>query len=459
MAVKTSSNSTKLFATAKKYLWPTFGRDASFFGKPVSIVKSAQGRHIVDSFGNRLLETNSSGGAAPLGYNVPELTEAMISQMQNISNTTPSLFVPTEPVVWLAEKIASLSPGALQYTIFSSNGTDANDAAMKIARHYWKIIGKGSKYKIISRFPRGWHGMSLSGAAASSHTFRRYPWEPLPAGFIQIHAPICYRCPYNLASPKCGLQCGQELRRVIEYEDPSTVACFILEQTIGGGGIIPPPQGYMKMVREICDEYDVLLITDEVITGFGKTGFWFECEKYNIVPDIVTMGKGLSWGCGPLSGTHVTGQIAEVFKGEHTLRHGYTFGGMGYLAAAGLAGIEYVERHKLLARVIEIEHCLSSKLSDLGNVSPIVGEVRVNGVLAGIELVKDKRTRECFEDRSAVANLVRQVGIDNGVLLACSPWYGDIIILMIPLTMTDEELDITFNATSKAINAVWEQFI
>jgi len=458
MAGSTLSDTMNLVNTAKKYLWPTFSRDASFFDHPGSIVKSAEGRCVTDSYGNRLLETNSSGGAAPLGYNLPELAEALIAQIRNILNTTPSLFVPTEPVVWLAEKIASLSPGNLQYTIFGSNGTDANDAAMKISRVYWKIMGKGSKYKIISRYPRGWHGMSMSSAAASSHPFRRNPWEPLPPGFIQIPAPICYRCPYNLTHPKCRLLCAEELRRLVEYEDPSTVACFILEQTIGGGGIIPPPQGYMKMIREICDEYEVLLITDEVITGFGKTGFWFECQKYDIVPDIITMGKGLSWGCGPLSGTHVKSHIAEVFTGENTLSHGYTFGGTGYLTAAALAGIEYVERHNLLARAVEIGSWLSSKLGALGDRSPIIGDVRVNGVLAGIELVKDKRTRECFSDRPAVASLVSEVGRENGVLLACSPWYGDIIVLMIPLTMTNDELSIAFHAVEKAVEAVEKQF-
>ena len=454
MSYYRSNEDVKLVTTAKKFLWPTFGRDAFFFDDPGSIVKSAEGRYVMDSFGNRLLETNSSGGAAPLGYNLPELMEAIAVQMKNILNTTPSLFVPTEPVIWLAEKIASLSPCNLQYTIFGSNGTDANDAAMKISRVYWKIMGKSTKYKIISRYPRGWHGMSMSGAAASSHPFRRIPWEPLPPGFIQIHAPICYRCPYDLIHPYCNLRCAQELHRVIEYEDSSTVACFILEQTMGGGGIIPPPEGYMKAVREICDKFGVLLITDEVITGFGKTGYWFECQKYNIVPDIITMGKGLSWGCGALSGTHVHKAIAEVFTGENTLKHGYTFGGMGYLAAAGLAGIEYVEKHNLLKRAVEIGNKLSTELGALQERSSVVGDVRVNGVLAGIELVKDKRTKECFSDRNAVALLISKIGRDNGVLLACSPWYGDIIVLMIQLTMTNEELDIAFRAINKAVDAV-----
>jgi adenosylmethionine-8-amino-7-oxononanoate aminotransferase len=449
----------KLVSAAKEYLWPAFGRDASFFGNPVSIIKSAEGRYIVDSFGNRLLETNSSGAAAPLGYNLPELLDAVIDQMKNIVHTTPSLFVPTEPLVWLAERIASLSPGSLKYTIFGSNGTDANDTAIKIARQYWKIMGKGTKYKTISRYPRGYHGMSLSTASASGHPFRRTAFEPLMGGFIQIHAPVCYRCPYDLSCPECGLRCAEELHYVVEYEDPSTVASFIGEQTIGGGGILPPPPGYMQRIREICDEYEILLITDEVITGFGKTGFWFECEKCGIVPDIITMGKGISWGCGPLAGAHVKSEVAEVFTGPNVFQHGYTFGGMGYLAAAGLAGIDYVEKHDLLARALEIGDRMSRELGTIREKSAIVGDVRVNGVLAGVELVKDKATKEIFPDRTSVANLVNKVGRDNGVLLACSPWYGNIIMLMIQLNMTDDELDMVFDAIDKAVAAVEKQFL
>jgi len=449
----------KLVATAKEYLWATFGRDASFFGRPVSIVKSAEGRHIIDSFGNRFLEPNSSGGAVPLGFNLPELMEAMSQQMKNITNTTPSLFVPTEPIVWLAEKIAARSPGSLKYTMFSSNGTDANETALKIARHYWKIMGKGSKYKVIHRYPGDYHGMNLSTASASGHNFRRVPFEPLMAGFVAFHAPNCYRCPFKLHYPECDLLCAEEFRQVIEFEDPSTIACFIGEATNTGLGIIPPPPGYMSRIRQLCDEYEILMIMDEVITGFGKTGVWFECEKYGIVPDMVAMGKGISWGCGGLAGTHVRSEITEVFTGENTLQHGYTFGGMGYLAAAGLAGIDYVGKHNLLARASEIGDIMSRELNAIKDKSAVVGDVRVNGVLAGVEFVKDKATKEKFADRAAVANLAAKVGMDNGVLLPCSTWYGDIILLMIQLTMTDDELGMVFNAIEKAAAEIEKQFL
>jgi len=448
----------KLVSAAKEYLWPAFGRDASFFDLPVSLISSGEGRHITDSFGNRLLETMSCGAASSLGFNLPELVEAVSSQMKKILNTTPNLFAPTEPVVWLAEKLASISPGSLKYTIFSSNGSDANETALKIARHYWKIMGKGTKYKVIHRYPGDYHGMSMSTLSASGHPWRRVVFEPLMAGFIAIHAPNCYRCPYNLTCPECDLLCAQELRKVIEFEDPSTIACFITESTNTGLGIIPPPPGYMKMVRDICDEYEILLICDEVITGFARSGFWFECQKYGIVPDMLALGKNLAWGCGAMAGTHVKSEIAEAFTGKNTLQHGYTFGGMGYLAAAGLAGIKYVEEHNLLARASEIGDRMSRELGAIKDKSAVVGDVRVNGALIGVELVKDKATKELFPDRIAVSNLIGKVGRDNGVLFSCAPWYGNVVMLLVALTMTDEELDLVLNVLDKAIAEVEKQF-
>ena len=449
----------RLVSTAKEYLWPAFGRDASFFDLPLSLIKSGEGRYVTDSFGNRLLETMSCGAAASLGFNLPELVEAVFDQIKKIINTTPNLFAPTEPVVWLAEKLASISPGSLKYTIFGSNGSDANETALKIARHYWKIMGKGTKYKVIHRYPGDYHGMSMSALSASGHVFRRVPFEPLMAGFVAIHAPNCYRCPYNLTCPECNLLCAQELRKVVEFEDPSTVACFITESTNTGLGIIPPPPGYMKMVRDICDEYEILLIADEVITGFARSGFWFECEKHGIVPDMLAVGKNLSWGCGPLAGTHVKSEIAGVFTDKNTFQHGYTFGGTGYLAAAGLAGINYVEEHNLLARASEIGDKMSRELGAIKDKSAVVGEVRVNGALVGVELVKDKATKEIFADRIAVTNLVTKVGRDNGMLFSCSPWYGNVILLLVALTMTDEELGLVFNALDRAVAEVEKQFL
>ena len=447
----------RLVSIAKEYYWPAFGRDASFLGRPASIFECGEGCFVTDIFGNRLLDAEASASASYLGFNPPEVLEAMTDEMKKLTNQAP-LLVNTPPSILLAEKIASISPGNLKYTIFGSNGTDANDAAVKIARQYWKIMGKGTKYKVIHRYPGDYHGMSLSMASASGHTFRRIPYEPLMAGFVAFHAPNCYRCPYNLSYPECDLLCAQEFRKVVEFEGPSTIACLISESTNTGLGIIPPPPGYMKMISDICHEYEILLILDEVITGVAKTGSWFECQKYDIVPDMITMGKAISAGCGPLAATHVKGEIAEVFSGENVLQHGYTFGGMGYLAAAGLAGINYVEKHGLLARASEIGAIMSRELGSIKDKSPVVGDVRVNGVLVAVELVKDKTTKEIFPNRFEIANLVNEVGRDKGVLLHCMTWYGDIMQMYLPLIISDEEISMVLNAIDRAVVEVERQF-
>jgi putrescine aminotransferase len=388
----------------------------------------------------------------------------MIAQIKKAASPGPSMFAPTPPLILLAEKLASISPGNMKYTIFGSNGTDANETAFKIARNYWKLKGQVGKYKVISLI-RGYHGMGLGTGSASGHTFRRTPFEPLAAGFVHINAPFCYRCPYDMSHPDCGLQCAQELRRAIAFEHPSTVACFIAEPTIGGGGCIPSPPGYMKIIREICDENDVLMISDEVITGFGRSGKWFDSDKNGVVPDMITMGKGISAGCGPLAGVHVGPELYEPFIGKSALQHGYTYGGMGYLAAAGLAGIEYIEKNNLLARVQELESKIRRAMGTIQNDSSIAGDVRVNGTMAAMELVKDRQTKESFpadepyQGNLAVSQLAAQVGMRNGVLLTCSPWYGNILMYLLPLNVKDEELDMIFGASAEAVKEVEKKFL
>ncbi|MEE9612615.1 MAG: aminotransferase class III-fold pyridoxal phosphate-dependent enzyme [Desulfatiglandales bacterium] len=453
-----------IVSTAKEYYWPHFAHDASWFDLSTSIIASAEGPYMVDLQGNRLLDVSSAGGPYILGANHPEVMEAMFKQLKKVPGPCAPSFASTPALILLAEKLASISPGNMKYTIFSSNGTDANETAIKIARNYWKLKGQGSKYKIIGR-TRGYHGISLGTSAVSGHIFRRTPFEPLMGGVFHISAPFCYRCPYNMIHPECGMQCAQELRRTIEFEHPSTVACFIAEPTIGGGGVIPPPPGYMKMVRGICDEYDVLMICDEVINGFGRSGYWFDSEKQGVVPDMLTMGKGIAAGCGPLAGTHVKPEIYEPFAGTKVLQHGYTYGGMGYLAAAGLAGIEYIENNNLLARVRDLEPKIRKELEMIQNDSPIVGDVRVNGTMVALELVKDKKTKDQFpanepyQGNLAVCQLAGQVGFQNGVLMMCSPWYGNIFLYLLPLNIKDEELDKIFNTTAIVLREIEKKFL
>ncbi len=454
----TRQEADSLLAIAREYYVSGFGRGDAFHERPGAIIESADGHYAVDINGTRLFDTETCASACYLGFGRPEVMQALQEEMARIPCTTP-LFVPTAPLLKLGEKLASISPGNLKYSVFSANGTDATEGAIKITRQYWKVMGRAGKYKVLHRVPGDYHGMSLSMVSASGHTFRRSPYEPLMAGFIPFHAPNCYRCPFEKSMPDCQLFCARELEKVIQFEDPETIACVITENTNTGLGIVPPPPGYMQLISEICSRYGVLLVADEIITGIAKTGAWFESEKHGFVPDILCIGKAISAGCGALAVTHLSENIGRVLVECSNLHHGFTYGGLGYLAAAGLAGIAYVEEHNLLERARQIEAFMGARLGVLAAQSPVVGDVRMTGAIQGIELVRDKATKSKFDDPWEVASFISQVGREHGVLLSCQfPHYGNIITMYLPLTSTDDELAMVCDSIEDATRRVEQRY-
>ncbi len=454
----TREETRELVELAREYYVSGFGRTPEFFGKPGAIAASAQGNYYSDIMGNRLFDTESCASAAYLGFGLPDVMQALREEMERLPSTTP-LFVPTAALLRLAKKLASISPGDLKYSIFASNGTDATEGAIKMARQYWKSRGKGGKFKVLHRVPGDYHGMSLAMVSASGHTFRRAPYEPLMGGFIAFNAPNCYRCPYEHSLPGCRLLCARDIERVIQFEGPESIACVITENTNTGLGIVPPPPGYMSLMRDICTRYDVLLVADEIITGIAKTGAWFESEKQGIVPDMLCIGKAISAGCGALAVTHVTEKIGQVLAESGSLQHGFTYGGLSYLAAAGLAGLAYVEEHGLLQRARDIERFMRSRMESLQSRSRIIGDIRMSGALQGIELVRDAKAKSRFEDARAVAALIADAGREHGVLLSCQfPQYGNIITMYLPLTSTDEELGTICDAIEDAVGRVERKY-
>ena len=447
-----------LVRLAREYYVSGFGRGEEFYGKPGSIIASAEGHYAVDIFGNRLFDTETCASACYLGFGRPEVMDALKDEMARMPSTTP-LFVPTGPLLRLGEKLASISPGDLKYSVFSANGTDATEGGIKIARQYWKALGKSGKYKVLHRVPGDYHGMSLAMVSASGHTFRRSPYEPLMTGFVSFNAPYCYRCPFEKSLPDCRLLCARELERVIQFEDPETISCVITENTNTGLGIVPPPPGYMQMIRDICTRSGVLLIADEIITGMAKSGEWFESEREGWVPDILCIGKAISAGCGALAVTHVSERVGRVLVECSNVHHGFTYGGLGYLAAAGLAGIAYVEQHDLLARAREIERVMGTKLRALAAHSRVVGDVRTTGTIQGVELVRDKSSKAKFADPKGVSAFIGAVGREHGVLLNCQfPHYGNIITMYLPLTITDAEIGLVYDSIEDAVARVEKAF-
>lgn len=453
----TAMDKEKLIELGKKYLWLGFERDDSFFDRDGAIMAYGDGCWWVDVDGNRYLEIFGSQGMGTVGYNHPYMIEAMLEQMKKVSSNASLWPVPI-PAILLAEKLATLVPKGLTKTFFGLTGSDANETAIKIARQYFQMQGKASKYKTVTRWG-GYHGSTLAMNAASGHTHRRISFGPLPDGFIHINMPYCYRCPYKMTYPGCDIECAEEFRRMVELEGPSTIACFLGELTAASGGRITPPPEYPQRIREICNQYDILMIIDEVVTGFGRTGTWFECEQYGIIPDILTTGKSITGGYAPLSATTVKQEIAETFTGKSgkLLHHGFTMGANPLSCAAGLANIELIEKLELIVQVPQKAAFLMAELEKIKENSRSVGTINGKGLLVGLEMVKNKKTRERLpvppEEFAQVAGREgRKVGLHVSA-------YGSRIQIGPSLIITMDELKFLVDGLAKVIQGIEAEFL
>jgi adenosylmethionine-8-amino-7-oxononanoate aminotransferase len=378
-----------------------------------------EGCYLTDIRGNSYLD-GLSGGAfvTNVGHGRSEIAEAMARQAAELAYVTPYNFA-TPSTIALAQKLAELAPGDLDRVFFTSGGSDAVEAALKIAKQYHWLGGEQKRTKIISR--RGsYHGsthyaMSITGA---SHDFNSRIFSPLVPGCVQVPAHNCYRCEYEKTYPSCEILCGRSIEKAILHEGPETVAAIIAEPIPSAASIYPPPDEYLPMLREIADKYGILLIIDEVINGFGRTGRMFACEHWGIVPDIMTVAKGITSGYAPMGATITGPKVTSRFEAaqgrESGLNHVVSFGGHAVAAAAALKNIEIMTRENLVENAREMGAYLLQGLNDLRK-HPIVGDVRGLGLLAAVELVRDKKTRAPFrpEDmmQAQVTAHMRELGV------------------------------------------------
>lgn len=450
-----------LAARAKRHLWLAFGRGDCYFDDPETalIIERADGHFFVDIHGRRYFDALGAQGTISAGYRNEQIIGAMHEQMQRLA-VNPSTFLPHPGAIELAERLAHLAPPGLNKVFFGASGTDGNETALKIIRQYFRLQGQAAKRLVVTRW-KGYHGGSLVTTAAGGNTLRRRAFTPLPEGFVHIEPPYCYRCPFDQAHPACGLRCAEELRRVIAYHDPANVAAFMAEPTIGGGGILPGPAGYWRRIREICDEFGLLLLFDEVITGFGRTGDWFESlrilREEGIGPDLITFGKGVTGGYYPLSGVIVADSIAAAFAQSPAayLHHVYTYGGTPLGAAAALATIDYLKREEIPQKVGAKSERLFAGLKALQQKSRIIGDVRVRGLLLAVELVADKASKATFADPEAVQRFLTAEALRQGLLTAIA---GGTINLIPPLTVTLAEIDDLLACLAKVIGAAEQKF-
>jgi taurine---2-oxoglutarate transaminase len=410
------------------------------------VLDRAKGNYFYDTTGKKYLDFTSQFVFNNLGHADERMVKAISAQVAKLE-TAASAFA-TVPKAQLAKLLAEVTPGDIKKTYFSTSGAEANEGAIKLAR-----MATG-KQKIIGRYI-GYHG-STYAAMALSNDYRNWACEPSIPSTMRCLGFYCYRCPFGATYPACDIQCAKHLEDVIRFEGGAgRVAAFISEPIVGANGIIVPPDGYWQKVREICDKHEVLLICDEVMTGFGRTGKWFAIEHWNVVPDIITMAKGITSGYIPLGATSMRQNVAKQFDDKQWV-HGHTYSGHTMGMAAGVAAIEIYKMDGLVSRAEEMGRHLMDKALELQEKHPSIGDVRGKGLFVGLELVKDRKTKEPIHDpwiegpRPPNAKMkVLAKAFQDGVY--CLPGQTSVIMLAPPLTITREEIDHAIDVFDEAL--------
>ncbi|VEG52166.1 adenosylmethionine-8-amino-7-oxononanoate aminotransferase [Mycolicibacterium aurum] len=385
-----------LGAKADRHLWGHFARHGE--GITPTIITRGEGVHIWDSNGNKYIDGLSGLFVVQVGHGRAELAEAAAKQAESLA-FFPLWSFATPPAIELAERIAGYAPGDLNRVFFTTGGGEAVESAWKLAKQYFKLTGKPGKYKVISR-SIAYHGTPQGALAITGIPTFKAPFDPPTPGGFRVPNTNFYRAPEQFSSdPKAfGRYCADRIAEAIEFEGPDTVAAVFLEPVQNAGGCFPPPPGYFERVREICDEYDVLLVSDEVICAYGRIGSMFACNDFGYTPDIITCAKGLTSGYSPIGAMVASDRLFEPFNdGQTVFGHGYTFGGHPVSAAVALANLDIFEREGINDHVKQNASAFKATLDKLYDI-PIVGDVRGEGFFYGIELVKDKATKETFND-------------------------------------------------------------
>ena len=410
----------------------------TFIEDPLVIEKS-DGVWYEDVHGRRILDGLSGIFVVTVGHNNRRVIEAMKKQLDTMA-FAPPLHATNPRAIELVEKLTTVTPEDLNIIKLLSGGSEATEAAMKLARQYHKQTGNPNKYKVIARY-QGYHGATMGALSATGTGRRKTMFEPVLPGFMHVHPPLCYHCPYEKSYPDCDVFCARTIEHLIESEGAETIAALILEPIGNTGGVITPPPEYLPKVRDICSRHNILLIFDEIITGFGRTGQMFAAHTFETTPDIMCMGKGMSSGYIPLAGIAFRESIGEAFFGrdedEVEFSHGHTYGGNPVAAAAGLACLSEILERDLCGRARDMGAYLREHLETLKGLG-IVGEIRGKGLLVGIEF-KDPETGISFDPDVKFGTQVGKKALQKGLLTRFDPHW---IAFAPPLIITKEEIDL-----------------
>jgi putrescine aminotransferase len=444
------SNIHQLIELDKKhYLHPASPAKDNFVSGPMVIMERGEGIYLYDRDGKQYIDGLSSLWNVNIGHGRKEIAQVAEAQMSKMAFSHSFNRFSHEGAIRLAEKIASLAPGNLGVCQFTSGGSEANETAFKLIRHYFKLKGESKRYKIISR-RRAYHGISIAATSATGIPVFHDMAGPLADGFVHAAAPYSYRC--EVCQPACNGDCSiQSIRQLILQEGPESVAAVIVEPVQGAGGVIVPPPGYLAKVRKLCDEFGLLMVADEVITGFGRTGKWFGVNHDEVVPDIMTVAKGITSGYIPLGGVIISErlhrEIVDMTATGQLLAHGYTYSGHPTACAVALKNIEIMEAERLVENANNMGRLLAAGLDQIKKESTIIGNVSCKGLIASVELVQDKSSKtpfpgtmktavKLFESALKRGLITRAIAIDNTDIVAvCPP-------LIINQTQISQMLDI-----------------
>ena len=409
-----------------------------------AIIKDASGREYIDGLSG-LWNVNVGHGRAELG-------EVAKQQMSTLAFHSAYAGGTNEPAIRLAERLSGLVYPSINTFFFTSGGAEASETSFKTARFYWKALGKPDKIKVISR-RRAYHGLTLAAMSATGLQAFWPMFEPRTPGFLHIDAPDPYRFANTNASISIGVAAANQLEEAILREGADTVAAFIAEPVQGAGGVIVPPADYFARIRDICSKHGVLLIADEVITGFGRTGRWFGLEHYGIEPDIMQFAKGITSGYVPLGGIGVSDAVRDVINGVPPSKrwmHAYTYSGHPTCCAVALANIDILERERLAERAAAAGDRLLRGLRTLESLDS-VGNVRGLGLMAAVEVVRDKSTKQQFPPEAGLTQKLTDAMLDRGLYTRV---VMDCVCLAPPLVTTDAEIDRIVNIVGETIPAV-----
>jgi putrescine---pyruvate transaminase len=451
----TALTAPELKAANAKHLLHPMANLRAMRAAPPDIIVRGEGSWVWDVDGRRLVDGVGGLWSANLGFGRKEVRDAIVAQLDELAYYNVFRGTTHARAIELTERLMTLMrPEEAGSVFFSSGGSDAVESALKLARQYWKVRGQGDRTKFIA-LRQGYHGVHFGGMSVNGNTNFRRAYEPLLPGCFHVDTPWIYRNPYTDDPMALGEKCAELLEREILFQGPDTVAAFIAEPVQGAGGVIVPPPNYWPLVRKVCDRHGVLLIADEVVTGFGRTGHWFGTRLLGVNADIWCLAKGISSGYIPMGATVLSEKVTEVFESGDpamaTVTHGYTYSAHPVAAAAALATLDTLERADVIGNAARQGAYFMDRLRAIGKSHRLVGDVRGVGLMGCLELVSDRATKAPFPRGAKELNEVAKAAYRRGAMIRTS---GANIILSPALTIERAQIDVLCDALDAALTEV-----